>query len=262
VSTLSKMYDGEFYDIIRHGSEESSRSVVPVVMDLIRPERVVDVGCGDGTWLKTFMDHGVREVLGIDGDYVRPEDLQIPQNRFRSYDLSDPKIFEPSPGCFDLVVSLEVAEHLPPHAAEPFVSFLCSLGPVVLFSAAVPGQGGTNHLNERWQDYWANLFTKNNYVALDCIQRQIWDNRAIQYWYRQNMMLFVSKAYKPCNTQLSSALANPPMRVVPRVHPDFLLSVVWRAENPELRVLCRALPGAISRVMKRHVLRNNGARGR
>jgi 2-polyprenyl-3-methyl-5-hydroxy-6-metoxy-1,4-benzoquinol methylase len=55
---------------------------------------------------------------------------------------------------FDLVVSLEVAEHLPASAADQFVNTLVKHGKKILFSAAIPGQGGQDHLNEQWPDYW------------------------------------------------------------------------------------------------------------
>ena len=51
---------------------------------------------------------------------------------------------------FDLALSLEVAEHLPPECGSEFVQTLTDLSSVILFSAAIPFQGGTDHLNEQW----------------------------------------------------------------------------------------------------------------
>ena len=83
---------------------------------------------------------------------------------------------------FDLVMTLEVAEHLPDTAAANFVESLTQLGPVILFSAAVPFQGGTGHVNEKWPDYWANLFSKHAYVPIDCIREKVWNNPDVQIW--------------------------------------------------------------------------------
>jgi SAM-dependent methyltransferase len=124
--------------------------VVPTVLRLVQPEPVVDVGCGDGAWLSVFRELGVNHRFGLDGDYVDRRLLQIPQDQFSATDLSLPFRL---PCTFDLAVSLEVAEHLPPQSAEDFVDSLTRLAPVVLFSAAIPLQGGTHHLNEQWPDY-------------------------------------------------------------------------------------------------------------
>ena len=71
---------------------------------------------------------------------------------------------------------LEVAEHIPPECADIFVESLTwGLAPVIMFSAAVPGQGGTLHLNEQWPAYWASKFAQHGYVLIDCLRPQLWD---------------------------------------------------------------------------------------
>jgi SAM-dependent methyltransferase len=146
-------YTSEFFRAKTEGSLRSARTVVPIVMELLKPGSVVDVGCGRGTWLSVFAEHGIADVVGVDGDYVDRRTLLIPPDRFVAHDLTTPLRLHRT---FDLVVSLEVAEHLPVACAGEFVASLTSLGSAVLFSAAVPGQGGTHHVNERWQDYWGH----------------------------------------------------------------------------------------------------------
>lgn len=63
-------YTSEFFDNIRNGSLRSAQVVVPIAIELARPKSVVDVGCGDGTWLSVFRHLGVNDTLGLDGDYV------------------------------------------------------------------------------------------------------------------------------------------------------------------------------------------------
>lgn len=166
----------------------SARQIVPLVMELVSPQSVVDVGCGIGAWLSVFAEHGVRDYLGVDGDYVEPAMLRIPRDRFVAYDLTMPLRMERR---FELVVSLEVAEHLPASAAAGFVRSLTGLGPAVLFSAAVPYQGGAHHVNEQWPDYWARLFADQGYAVLDCIRRRVWNNEEVAEWYAQNTLIFV-----------------------------------------------------------------------
>lgn len=180
-------YTRDFFDRHLEGSRRSARIVVPIIMELLRPKRVVDVGCGLGIWLRVFRDLGAVEILGIDGNYVDRERLEIDVRHFLPQDLANPP---PLDRKFDLAVSLEVAEHLPESSADTFVRYLTDLAPAVLFSAAVPCQGGTNHLNEQWPDYWAARFERRGYRTLDCIRTRIWDNPDVECWYAQNMLLF------------------------------------------------------------------------
>ena len=132
-------YGREFYEWTDQAALTAAEIVVPTVLDMVDVTSVVDVGCGTGAWLRAFVDRGVTDVLGIDTDRVPPDLLKIGRDRYMTADLAHP----PTVGRnFDLAVSVEVAEHLPEEAADRFVAFLCSLAPVLLFSAAIPRTGG------------------------------------------------------------------------------------------------------------------------
>src|SRR5262249_27564705 len=143
--------------------------------------------CGIGAWLATFEQHGVTDHLGIDGDYVPRNLLRISTERFRVADLTE---LAPPDRRFDLTCSLEVAEHLPPACAPRFIATLVDLAPVILFSAAIPGQGGTNHINEQWQSYWGALFKAHGYIGVDCIRPFVFNDARVELWYRQNTIVF------------------------------------------------------------------------
>jgi SAM-dependent methyltransferase len=187
-----KSYSEDYYaGTWVEGSRSSAEVVVPLLYELVQPLRsVVDVGCGTGEWLAVFDKHGAEDICGVDGDWVNRGTLQFPQEHFVPHDLTRP--FSMARG-FDLVVSLEVAEHLPAGCAETFVRSLVGLGSVVLFSAAIPGQRGHHHINLRWQDYWAKLFDREGYAAVDCIRNKIWNDQRVCYWYAQNTILYVDR---------------------------------------------------------------------
>jgi hypothetical protein len=209
-ASSAELYDSDFYKWVQLGSEQ--------------PQSVVDVGCGDGTWLSTFMQFGVREVQGLDGPWVKTEDLKIPKDFFRAIDL---RAFEPqTDDKYDLVFSVECAEHLQKEHAARFVQALCGLGPVVCFSAAIPFQGGAGHVNEQWPDYWVKTFEQNGYHAIDCIRPKIWLNPEVESWYAQNMLLFASKAALERNPTLSKFRSQNGSSIVSMVHPAQYLKVV------------------------------------
>ena len=181
-------YSTTFYRDIQHGSRISAEIILPPIFQAIRPKTVVDVGCGVGTWLSVAKKLGAS-CVGFEGqwvDGVAPDELDI-----RVTDLEKPL---PSVGNFDLAMCLEVAEHLSNTRGVSIVSDICRLSDYVLFSAAIPGQGGTNHSNEQWQSWWADLFAQNDFVMFDCVRPSVWENRAVEWWYRQNVFLYVAKS--------------------------------------------------------------------
>jgi hypothetical protein len=218
---------------------------------------VVDVGCGIGAWLAVFREHGVTDVLGLDGEYVDGQQLLIPANHFHAVDLMSPP---PLDRTFDLAVSIEVAEHLSPTAADGFVGYLSTLAPIVLFSAAVPGQGGTNHLNEQWPEYWAARFVERGFVTIDCLRPLLWQREGVQWWHAQNMLLFVEQRRLGAHPVLQEMATRTDLRCLARVHPRAYaqareeareLREQLRLESMSARQLLRRLPVALLAALRR-----------
>lgn len=186
-------YDENFYRAQKDGSYRSAELTIPRLFHYVpKPKTVVDVGCGLGTWLAVFKQQGAA-VVGVDGSYVQKDMLYIDAKEFVEADLEHESIASGDER-FDLAVSLEVAEHLSAERAPSFIHDLTMLSDMVFFSAAVPLQGGTNHINEQWQSYWANLFAAEGYVCLDCIRPQIWGEAEIKTEYKQNILLYVKES--------------------------------------------------------------------
>lgn len=201
-------YDATFFDTIRPGICRSAQAVVPILADELAPAlagtTLIDVGCGEGWWSVELERYGF-DVTGIDAHPNRP---QIP---VIDHDLEQPL---PELGRFDVALCLEVAEHLTPERAESFVADLAALSDLVVFSAAIPGQGGTGHLNEQWPGYWAALFATHGYACSGALRWRLWDDERIENWYRQNLLV---AARRP---QLLPDLFDTPLAAVwPVVHP-------------------------------------------
>jgi SAM-dependent methyltransferase len=203
-------YSKPYFAQQRSGSRQSADVIAPICMELVSPASVVDVGCGVGTWLAAFAALGVGEVDGLDGAYIDRSLLEIPIERFHPTDLNQPLQITRT---YDLAISLEVVEHLQPARGKSFVADLVSLAPVVLFSAAIPHQVGTSHLNEQWQDFWAELFREHGYEPRDCIRPRVWNDASVEPWYAQNTLLYVRQ------DSMVQCVASMPLRVVhPRIH--------------------------------------------
>lgn len=212
----STVYTPAFFKGDLAESYRSARRIAPLVLGLVPARSVLDVGCGTGHFLKAFAEAGIADIQGIDGDYVPRDQLAVDPACFRAVDLAQPFDLGRQ---FDLVVSLEVAEHLPAAAADGFVAALVAHAPVALFSAAIPDQGGTGHLNEQWPRYWAERFAQHGFAAYDVLRPALWPDGEVAWWYRQNCLLF-ARAETAARLPALAGVAPTPPALLDRVHPD------------------------------------------
>lgn len=185
------VYNADFYDYISPGSRDSADAVIPLILDQVQLGSVVDVGAGNGSWLSAWIAQGVGDALAVDGAYVDTSRLAVPPENFAAHDLTRPLDLGRR---FDLVQSLEVAEHIPEIHAECFIDSLCRHGDVILFSAAVRHQGGEFHVNEQPPEYWRQKFAARGYDCFDWLRPLMADRQAIKPWYRFNMVSYANAA--------------------------------------------------------------------
>jgi hypothetical protein len=219
------IYDVSFYDVQEAGSRASAALILKFVFALIgSPNAVVDVGCGVCTWLEAAKNLGAADLTGLDGPWVESDRMLIDPACFIPVDLTEAnfaaEILTRRGRAYDLVMSMEVAEHLSLRDAESFVSNLCVLGDLVLFSAAIPGQGGTQHLNEQWPVYWSDAFRRSGFACFDLIRPALWNAPNAEWWYLQNALLFARIGSPSCRLLAARGMAveSPPALVHPRFH--------------------------------------------
>ncbi|CAD0183192.1 hypothetical protein RUESEDTHA_00055 [Ruegeria sp. THAF57] len=188
---MSHIYSNEFFDYIDRGARRSAVRLIETLQSHVKPDSVVDFGCGRGVWLSEWAAAGCQDVAGVDGDYVDRETLAIPKDCFFGKDLSQPVDLGRK---FGLAQSLEVGEHLPHEASASLVQSLTTHSNLVLFSAAVPGQGGEFHINEQPLSFWQGLFAEQGYAAYDCLRPILFDDASIEPWYRYNSVLYANEA--------------------------------------------------------------------
>ena len=188
---MNHIYDNHFMAYTEASSRHAARQVTTRLCEELSIDSVMDIGCATGTWLGAWGQAGVQDIQGVDGDYVDRTRLAIPTALFLNADLSMPLNLTRT---FDLVQSLEVAEHIDPKHAEQFVENIVrhSRG-LILFSAAPPGQGGEFHVNEQPYEYWRKLFAKHGYVPFDPVRPWLAGDASISFWYRFNILLYVRR---------------------------------------------------------------------
>ena len=182
-------YDNDFFKYVNSGAIDSANEIYPHVFNDIPIKSVLDVGCGQGAWLSVWKNFGVSDITGIDGSYVDRDNLLIDEKDFITHDLSNEFNLNRR---FDIVQSLEVAEHLPEKSARGFVDSLVRHGDLIIFSAAPKGQGGDHHVNEQNYDYWRILFASHGYKPIDYLRPLIAGNKKIEPWYRYNIFIYSS----------------------------------------------------------------------
>ncbi len=219
-----KIYDPNFYQEKIKSVGDSADVVVPLLIKLFQPKSVVDFGSGIGVWLAAFKKNGVPKVQGLDGDWVTKAQLKIAPEEFTSCNLE--KCTVPS-GAYDLALSLEVGEHLPAASAIDFVKSITNASDVVVFSAAIPFQGGSYHVNEQWPDYWAQLFETHGFQAYDIVRPLIWDLPGVEPHYAQNIIVYV-KASRALGLASILGLPSPASSALRKIHPQ-----LWESKMHE-----------------------------
>ena len=265
---LNNPYTADWYRWNKENARSSARVIVPLVLELVQPKSVIDVGCGTGEWLSVFKEHGVEDICGVDGAYVSRELLEIPEERFIPANLEQPLRINRK---FDLIVTLEVAQALPNESAKTFVDSLTGLGPVVLFASPIPHQGGEKHITQEWPEYWAKLFLNKGYVVVDWLRRKIWDHEEVREYYAQNTIMFVEQKYlenQPALRKEYELRGTSQLSIVhPRMYTQKVETYLQEIEDSKIRNrlmrnVKRMVPGKVKRLVRAAMRRIPGQRPR
>lgn len=118
---------------------------------------VLDIGAGFGHTLKWFQEHGLCQVMAVEGwdDAIKGAVISPKLYVKHDYTTGPAPVAQP----FDLVWSAEFLEHVEEkHLPNVMPSF--RLARYVCITHAEPGQAGHNHVNCQTSDYWAKKFAE------------------------------------------------------------------------------------------------------
>ncbi len=219
------MYGQAFYNSQILGSLQSAQVYLYHLFSIWGvPESVADLGCGRGAWLATCRDLGVKRVVGFDGGWNSQRDMLDPNIEFYPANL---EMALPRMDTFDLAISLEVAEHLPPESSDTFIESLSGLSDAVLFGAAFIGQPGANHINTRPHSFWARKFIERGYALFDLFRPLFWNDDRVEPCYRQNTFLYVKPGHNLYLVLVDRGYAcNRDARFIDCVHPAIYLGLL------------------------------------
>jgi SAM-dependent methyltransferase len=199
-----ELYDAPYFAGVDKHAQRSARAMAQSIVADFAPARVVDVGCGTGALLAELQSLGV-EVGGLEYaeaalDCCRGRGVNVTRVDLEGVVGTDVI------GRCDVAVSQEVAEHLPGRVAGQLVELLCRAERAVVFGAARPGQGGTDHVNEQPLEYWTARFEQNGFACDEertARWRQSWIERDVSWYYCQNLLVFV-RVDRPVEATLTS----------------------------------------------------------
>ncbi|MDX2050511.1 MAG: methyltransferase domain-containing protein [Rickettsiaceae bacterium] len=232
------IYNSEFYNTYKNVSLNSANELVPIITKILNPKSVLDIGCGVGTWLKQFQDAGITDYNGVDGPYVKKEQFLANKDKLIHHDLQTTLDLQKK---YDIVISLEVAEHIDEKYADIFIDNLTRHSDCIVMSAAIPLQGGTYHVNEQWPDYWIRKMNIKGFKVYDLLRPIIWNNSAIDYYYRQNILV-----YSKFDIKVDSCMNQ---NFYSFVHPEKWLQS-RNYKNQSLKFVLKALPYSIVNAIK------------
>jgi SAM-dependent methyltransferase len=230
---LGALYDEAWYAINGDPSVRAARLYFDYLWRFIQPQSVLDIGCGRGEWLKACEEKGIRRLVGFDGHWNHQDRMISKSIRFEAVDLNQPF---PSDERFDLAMTLEVAEHLEPQSAKNFTQSLAAMSDLLLFSAAIPNQGGLHHINEQPHSYWAKLLGQIRFVPFDILRPVFWSDDRIPFWYRQNTFLYAKKDTASFDELIAQGLAPMPhIGFMDCVHPALYSSKIDQIDKLKRR---------------------------
>jgi SAM-dependent methyltransferase len=188
-----EIYDQTYCALVDESVAQTMSILAEAIVQHFKPRRVLDVGCGGGRLLRNLLDRGV-DGLGLEYSSAA---LEMCRSRSVPVEMVNLELDDwNGPYGFDLVVTTEVGEHLPASSANGYVRLLCRAGNAILFTAAVPGTGGIDHVNEQPHSYWIEKFAIQGYfvdTGLSLRLRDEWQNRGALHYYFRNALVFRRK---------------------------------------------------------------------
>lgn len=182
-----------FYDkdkSLEFSQKEWTGEFCELVMKFFNPGSIIDIGCGRGELLVPFEKKSLK-VLGVDGSRANRDYTFLKKTNFQFFDLRNN--FCPAQR-YDLCLCLEVGEHIEEKYSCALIGSLVRSAPVIIFSAAPPGQYGVDHVNLKPPEWWIEKFAQFGFkldtALLSAFKEELKNTGGVQEYYIDNVMIF------------------------------------------------------------------------
>lgn len=189
LNDLKTLYDAEFYNFSKEEVSKFVSSFVDIIIKEFNPKSVADIGCGIGLYVNEFDKRGV-EAVGYDGSPYAIKNSVTRKGLLKIGDIRKNLNFDKK---YDIVLSIEVAEHIPTKCSDIFVNTLTKCSDVIILTAAQKGQGGTDHINEQPRYFWIKKFEKKNFNFNKSLSEKLsfkMKEKGVPWWIHGNLMIF------------------------------------------------------------------------
>jgi SAM-dependent methyltransferase len=184
------------------------------VVDICQPTTVLDLGCGQGYFVKWLREKGI-EAWGVEGEELdtlfKAPGYQIQQDLSNLFDLGK---------TYDVVMCTEVVEHIPEAFEEVvFNNIAHHTHRHLVFSGATPGQGGTGHVNEKPEVHWFSCLVSRGFKLLHEASTQIRLASTLD-WYVKNLSIWELQPGQEHSLEEAKAIAERDSYILSRAVSD------------------------------------------
>lgn len=166
-------------------------SIAKRIVTDIHPQTVLDAGCAMGFLVESLRNLDV-ECYGIDSSEYAIQNVYETIKEFCSVG----SITDSFDKQYDLIITIEVVEHMPKEMAEKAIINICSHTHDVIFSSSPFDYKEATHQNVQPLDYWVELFARQGFfrdVDFDASFITTW---AIRFRYRTDPPFRIIRDYE------------------------------------------------------------------
>jgi SAM-dependent methyltransferase len=160
-----QLYNAAYYQNYDGGSYNHEKkwvtffgNIADNIVEKLQPDTAIDVGCAYGILVESLRDRGVKAhgldvsafAVGQSRDDIRPF-------------LSTGSILDPIAQKYDLLVCIEVIEHIKEADCLTAIKNMCSASDAVLIASTPDDFDDPTHFNVQPPEYWITQFSKFGY---------------------------------------------------------------------------------------------------
>ena len=184
-------YSKAFYDSVTSRAALAADMASEHLCRAINFRSIIDIGCGEGIWLKTFAEKSsAAELVAVDLPGSTFKGLASIKSKIECIATDLANTTQLPNRIFDLVICVEVIEHVSKEYMVALLDYVTKHSIFLLFSGAVPGQGGTHHVNEQPMTYWHKQLASRGFVQMDIVRPLLMQQNGVPFYYQNNVFLY------------------------------------------------------------------------